>query len=257
LQYKVDLTFEEAVFGVEREIEVTRDEVCSTCSGAGAEPGTSPVRCAACSGSGEVRQVRQTLLGSMVQVTTCPTCNGRGETIGTPCHTCSGRGLERKTRRKVVAIPAGVDAGNQIRLAGEGQPGINGGPNGNLYLVIDVKSHQYFRRKGNDILLDLRINIAQAALGADVEVPTVDGEEVLKIPGGSQPGKVLRMRGKGIPFLRGSGRGDQLVVLNVEVPNRLTPEQRKLFEQLAASLGSEVRPQERGFFDWLKDTLGG
>jgi molecular chaperone DnaJ len=165
--------------------------------------------------------------------------------------------MERKTRRKVVAIPAGVDSGNQIRLAGEGQPGMNSGPNGNLYLVIEVKSHQYFRRRGNDILLDLKINVAQAVLGADVEVPTVDGAETLRIPSGSQPGKVLRMRSKGIPHLRGSSRGDQLVVLNVEVPSRLTPEQRKLFEQLAVSLGSDVRPQERGFFDWLKETLGG
>jgi molecular chaperone DnaJ len=257
LQYKVELTFEQAVFGVEKEIEITRDEVCSTCYGNGAEPGTSPNRCATCQGSGEVRQVRQTLLGSMVQVTTCPTCNGRGEVISSPCHTCSGRGLERKTRSKTVSIPAGVDSGNQIRLAGEGQPGINGGPNGNLYLMVEVKQHQYFRRKGNDILLDLRINVAQASLGADVQVPTVDGMEGLRIPPGSQPGKVLRLRSKGVPYLRGSGRGDQLIVLNVEVPSRLTAEQRKLMEQLAASLGSEVRPQERGFFDWLKDTLGG
>lgn len=257
LQYKIELTFEEAVFGVEKEIEITRDEVCSTCGGSGAEPGTSPVRCSTCNGTGEVRQVRQTLLGSMVQVTTCPTCNGRGETISTLCHTCSGRGLERKTRRKTVVIPAGVDTGNQIRLAGEGQPGTNGGPHGNLYLMVEVKPHQYFRRKGNDILLDLKINVAQAALGAEVQIPTVDGIETLRIPAGSQPGKVLRLRNKGIPYLRGSGRGDQLVVLNVEVPSRLTAEQRKLFEQLAESLGSDVRPQERGFFEWLKDTLGG
>lgn len=257
LQYKVELSFEEAIFGVKKDVEVTRDEVCTKCYGSGAEPGTSPVRCSSCSGTGEVRQVRQTLLGSMVQVTTCPTCGGRGEVISSPCTTCSGRGLERKERTIPVNVPAGVDSGNQIRLAGEGQPGINGGPNGNLYVMADVKPHQYFRRKGNDILLDLRINVAQAALGADVQVPTVDGLENLRIPVGSQPGKVLRLRGKGVPYLRGNGRGDQLVVLNVEVPTKLTSEQRKLMEQLAVSLGSEVRPQERGFFDWLKDTLGG
>jgi molecular chaperone DnaJ len=257
LQYKVELTFEEAVFGVEKEIEITRDEVCATCRGSGAEPGTTPTRCSNCGGSGEVRQVRQTLLGSMVQVTTCPACNGVGETISTPCSTCGGRGVERKTRSKVISIPAGVDTGNQIRIAGEGQPGIDGGPLGNLYLVIQVKPHQYFRRKGNDILLDLDINIAQAALGADVEVPTVDGLEKLRIPAGAQPGKVLRLRNKGVPSLRGANRGDQLVVLNVEIPKHLTAEQRQLFEQLAKSLGSEVRPQERGFLDWLKETLGG
>jgi molecular chaperone DnaJ len=257
LQYKVELTFEEAVFGIEKEIEVTRDEVCSTCQGSGAESGSSPVRCASCNGSGEVRQVRQTLLGSMVQVTTCPTCNGHGETIPHPCHVCSGRGLERKTRRKMVQIPAGVDTGNQIRIAGEGQPGIDGGPMGNLYLVVQVKPHQYFRRRGNDILLDLDINIAQAALGAEVQVPTVDGIDSLKIPPGTQPGKVIRLRGKGVPSLRGGGRGDQMVVVNVDIPRHLTTEQRQLFEQLAKSLGSEVRPAERSFFDWLKETLGG
>ncbi len=257
LQYKVDLTFDEAVFGVEKEIEITRDEVCETCQGKGAEPGTSPIRCTTCNGSGEVRQARQTILGSMVQVSTCPTCNGQGETIATPCHACNGRGLIRRTRKKIVSIPAGVDTGNQIRLAGEGQPGVNGGPNGNLYLVIQVKPHQYFRRRGNDVLLDLDVNVAQAALGADVKVPTVDGPAELKIPAGIQPGKVLRMRNKGIPYLRGNGRGDQLVVVNVEIPKKLSAEQRTIFEQLAESLGSEVRPQERSFFDWLKETLGG
>jgi molecular chaperone DnaJ len=257
LQYRLELNFEEAVFGVEKEIEITRDEVCATCQGSGAEPGTSPVRCATCNGNGEVRQVRQTILGSMVQVSTCPTCNGSGETIASPCHTCQGRGLERRTRKKMVNIPAGVDNGTQIRLAGEGQPGVNGGPNGSLYIAVQVKAHKFFRRRDNDVLLDLDINIAQATLGAEVEIPTVDGKATLKIPAGTQPGKVLRMRSKGVPHLRGNGRGDQLVIVNVEVPTRLSNEQRRLFEQLAKSLGSDVRPQERSFLDWLKETLGG
>jgi len=257
LQSNVDLTFEESIFGVDKEIEITRDEVCETCGGKGAEPGTSRVRCTTCNGTGEVRQVRQTLLGSMVQVSTCQVCNGQGETIATACHSCNGRGLVRRNRKKVVSIPAGVDNGNQIRLAGEGQPGENGGPNGNLYLVVRVVSHKYFRRRENDIMMDLNINIAQATLGAEVEVPTVDGPTMLKIPAGIQPGKVLRMRGKGVPHLRGTGRGDQMVVVNVEIPKSLNPEQRKLIEQLATSLGSEVRPAERGFLDWLKETLGG
>jgi molecular chaperone DnaJ len=257
LSYRLDLTFEEAVFGVEKDIEIVRDEVCVTCNGSGAEPGTSPVRCATCNGSGEVRQVRQTLLGSMVQVATCPTCSGAGETISTPCHTCTGRGVERRTRRKVVAVPGGVDAGTQIRLAGEGQPGMNGGPNGNLYITINVQPHKFFRRRENDIVLDLDINVAQATLGAEVNVPTVDGPAHLKIPAGTQPGKVLRMRGKGVPHLRSNGRGDQLVVVNVDIPSRLSNDQRTLFEQLAKSLGSDVRPQERSFIDWLKETLGG
>ena len=157
LQYKVSITFEEAIFGVEKEINVTRDESCATCHGSGAKPGTSPARCGTCGGSGEVRQTRQTILGSMVQVTTCPTCGGKGETIQSPCQTCRGSGQERKTRKKVVTIPAGVDTGTQIRLAGEGQPGTNGGPTGNLYLVVQVQPHKYFRRRNDDILLDMNI----------------------------------------------------------------------------------------------------
>lgn len=257
LQYHLDLTFEEAVFGVEKEIEITRDEVCSTCHGSGAQPGTTPVRCSRCNGTGEVRQARQTILGSMVQVSTCPACAGRGETIDTPCSTCQGRGLERKTRKKTVSIPAGVDSGTQIRLAGEGQPGENGGPHGNLYIAIQVKNHKFFRRRDYDILLDLNINVAQATLGAKVEIPTVDGSMELDIPPGTQPGKVIRLRSQGVPKLRGNGRGDQLVIINVEIPSRLTADQRQLFEQLSQSLGSEVRPRERGFMDWLKDALGG
>lgn len=257
LQYRLELTFEEAVFGAEKEIEITRDEVCSMCNGSGAKPGTTPVRCSTCNGSGEVRQVRQSLLGAMVQVTTCPTCRGSGETISTPCPNCLGRGLERRTRRRVVSIPAGVDSGTQIRLAGEGQPGVNGGPNGNLYIAIEVKPHKFFRRRDFDILLDLNINVAQAALGAEVEVPTVDGPMRLKIPPGTQTGKVLVMKGMGVPRLRNSGRGDQLVVINVEIPTRLTAEQRELFERLAASLGTEAVPREKGFLDRLKEALGG
>jgi molecular chaperone DnaJ len=254
LQVKLELSFDEAIFGIEKDVEFARDELCTACQGKGAEPGTQPVRCAACGGSGEIRQ---SVLGMMVQVISCPNCNGTGEVITTPCKQCSGRGYERKTRKKVVTIPAGVDTGIQIRLAGEGQPGANGGPNGNLYVIIQVKPHQYFRRREDDILLDLDINVAQAVLGAEVDVPTVDGTAKLKIPNGIQPGKVLRLRGKGVPRLRGTGRGDELVVVNVVIPKQLTNEQRQLFEQLAHSLGSEVRPAERGILDWLREALGG
>lgn len=257
LAYTATLIFEEAIFGVDKEVEITRDEVCSTCKGKGAEPGSNPVKCSNCGGRGEVRQVRQTFLGSMVQVTTCPNCGGRGEIITTPCHTCRGRGLERKTVKKLVSIPPGVDSGTQIRLAGEGQPGVNGGPTGNLYIEIRVKDHKFFRRKGNDILLDLDINIAQATLGAEVEIPTVDGPTKLNIPAGTQPGKVFTLRGKGSPILRSTGRGDQLIIINVEIPSKITPEQRKLFEELAETLGTEVRPQEKSFVDKLREVLGG
>lgn len=258
LQMQVTLTFEEAVFGVEKEIEFQRDETCSRCKGNGAEPGTSPVKCSTCNGQGEVRQVRQTFLGQMVQTATCPTCNGRGETISSPCKTCRGGGLERKTVKKKVQIPAGVDRGTQIRLAGEGSPGTLGGPNGSLFLVLDVRPHKFFQRRDNDIILNLDINVAQAVLGAEIDVPTIDGDEKLNIPAGTQPGKVFTMKGKGVPHVRSkSHRGNQKVIVNVAVPTKLTKEQRELFEKLAESLGTTVKPQEKGFLDWLSDAFGG
>lgn len=258
LQMQVSLTFEEAVFGVEKEIEFSREETCSRCSGNGAEPGTTPTKCTTCGGMGEVRQIRQTFLGQMMQTATCPTCNGRGETISAPCKTCRGNGLERKKVNKKVQIPAGVDVGTQIRLSGEGGPGENGGPQGSLYLVLDVQPHQFFKRRENDIILNLDINIAQAALGADVTVPTIDGEENLKIPAGTQSGKVFHLRGKGVPHVRSKNqRGDEMVIVNVAVPTKLTKEQRELFEKLAESLGTTVKPQEKGFLDWLGETFGG
>jgi len=257
LSYSITLDFQECASGSDRELEITRDEVCERCNGSGAEPGTSASTCPTCQGRGEVRQVRQTFLGSMVQVTTCPECGGSGRVIKQHCKTCSGRGFVRKTVKKTIPIPAGVDNGTQIRLAGEGQPGSNGGPRGNLYIEIKVKPHQFFKRRNDDILLDLNINIAQAALGAEVQVPTLEGHEKLSIPAGTQPGKVFKLRNKGIPHLRGSGKGDQLVIINVGIPARLTSEQRDLFEKLAETMGSEAAPQERSFLDILKDVLGG
>ncbi len=257
LSYTVTLEFEEAVFGVDKEIEITRDETCSACKGTGAEVGSSPVTCSNCGGRGEVRQVRQTFLGSMVQVATCPTCQGKGTVIPSPCKVCRGSGYERKMSKKLVHIPAGVDNGTQIRLAGEGQPGQNGGPVGNLYLEMRVKPHKFFRRYQEDIQLDLNINVAQATLGAEIEVPTLDGKEKLVIPPGTQPGRIFKMKGHGVPRLRSSGRGDQLVIVGVEIPNQVSPEQRELFEKLAGTLGTEVLPQEKGFFDRLKEVLSG
>lgn len=258
LQMQVALTFEEAVFGVEKEIEFQRDETCSRCSGSGAEPGTTPVRCSTCNGQGEVRQVRQTFLGQMVQTATCPTCNGRGETISSPCKTCRGTGLERKNIKKKVSIPAGVDVGTQIRLNNEGGPGVFGGPSGSLFLVLDVRPHQFFKRRDNDILLNLDINVAQAALGAEVTIPTMEGEDKLKIPAGTQSGKIFHVKGKGVPHVRNKNqRGDEIVIVNVAIPTKLTKEQRELFEKLAKSLGTDVKPQEKGFIDWLNEAFGG
>ncbi|MCE1252399.1 MAG: molecular chaperone DnaJ [Anaerolineae bacterium] len=257
LSMTLNLTFEEAIFGAEKEVQFSRDETCTTCHGSGAEPGTSPSRCSTCNGAGEVRSVRQTFLGSMVQVTTCPTCNGTGQVIASPCKTCRGRGVEHRSVKKTVSVPGGVDNGTQVRLAGEGQPGANGGPNGNLYIELRVKEHKFFKRRKDDVVLDLNINMAQAVLGADVEIPTVDGQTKLNIPAGTQPGKIFNIKGKGVPHLRGTGRGDQLVVVNVEIPTRLTAEQRKLMEELAHTMGNEVKPQEKSFMDLFRDVLGG
>jgi len=257
-QMQVALTFEEAVFGVEKEIEFQRDETCSRCNGSGAEPGTTPIKCSTCNGQGEVRQVRQTFLGQMVQTAVCPACNGRGETITSPCKTCRATGLERKSVRKKVQIPAGVDAGTQIRLSGEGGPGAFGGPSGSLFLVLDVQPHKFFKRRENDILLNLDVNVAQAALGAEVTVPTIEGDAQLKVPPGTQPGKVFYLKGKGVPHVRNKNqRGDQIIIVNVAIPAKLSKEQRELFEKLAQSLGTAAQPQDKGFLDWLNEAFGG
>lgn len=257
IQYQVNLTFEEAVFGIEKEVEITRDETCSSCKGNGAEPGTSPQRCSTCNGQGEVRQVRQTFLGAMMQTGVCPACSGRGETISSPCKTCRGSGLERKSVRKKVSIPAGVTNGNQVRMPGEGQPGTLGGPNGDVYLLLNVQPHKFFKRREDDILLNLDINVAQAVLGAEVEVPTVDGKASLSIPAGTQPGKVFTIKARGVPHLRRTGRGDQHVIINVQIPTKLNKEQRELFQKLAETMGTTVQPKEKGFLDWLGEALGG
>ena len=257
LNTRLKLTFEEAVFGAEKEVEITRNEKCSVCSGTGAEPGSKPVTCQTCKGSGEVRQVQQTFLGQMVQVVTCPTCGGRGEMIERPCQICRGTGLERKTTRKKVNIPAGIDNGNQVRMIGEGQPGANGGPNGNFYIEIEVAPHKFFRRNGNDILLDIDINMAQAALGDEINIPTLDGDVKLRIPSGTQPGRVFRLKDKGVPILHRTERGNQMVTVNVQIPTSLSDEQEELLKSLGKTMGTDIKIQERSFFEKLKDAFSG
>jgi molecular chaperone DnaJ len=253
LQAQVELTFEESAFGVEREIEIHRQEVCSSCKGSRAEPGTQPVRCAACKGTGEERQVHQTFLGSMVNVTTCSQCGGTGEVIHSPCKTCRGSGLEHKTRTLQVPIPAGVDSGTQIRLAGEGGPGLFGGPQGNLYVAIRVKAHELLRRRGNDIWVELGVDFTQAALGADLQFRVLDSDINLRIPAGTQPGQLFRVRGKGVQRLQQSGRGDLMVVVTVQVPTTLTGDQKKIFHQMADATGNTHKLQKTTMFDNLQD----
>jgi len=257
LRATVDITFEEAAFGVDKEVEVRRQEVCPVCNGSGAEPGTQPERCSECNGMGQVRRAQHTFLGSFVNITTCPKCNGKGSTVRTPCHECNGSGRVYTHRRITVTIPAGVDDGVTMRLAGQGEPGALGGPNGNLYISLNVNPHTYFKRRNTDVILEVQINVAQAALGDTIKVPTLDGEREVSVPAGTQAGTIFRLRGLGIPQLRGNGRGDHLIVVQVAVPKRLSAQQRELFQQLAGTLGTEVVVEEKlGFVDRVKEALG-
>lgn len=259
----VAIDFVESVFGVEKEIEFQRLEVCDDCDGSGAAAGTRPTTCPRCNGSGEERSVRQTFLGSMVQSHTCPNCGGKGKIIKNPCRNCDGSGRKRKRAVLNVKIPAGISDGLQMQVRGDGDAGERGAPPGNLFVRVRVKDHAYFKRNEHDIILDIGINVAQAALGDRISVDTVDGAQELSIPPGTQTGKVFRLRGKGFPRLRSdgssSGRGDQLVYVEVRTPTQLTEHQRELFEQLADSLGRENTPQTsgRGFFDKVMDFLAG
>jgi molecular chaperone DnaJ len=257
LRHELILTFEEAVFGCEQELEVPRHETCDTCSGSGLEPGTEPTTCPRCNGAGELRRATQTVFGQFVNVSLCDRCQGEGRIVTTPCNTCGGRGRRPTTRRLRVTVPAGIDDGSQIRLAGEGEPGGPGGTPGNLYIDVRVQQHRYFRRQGNDLLLELPINVAQAALGAEIEIPTLDEPTRLRIPAGAQSGRTVRLRGKGVPYLRASGRGDLQVKLHVVTPTDLTDEQRRLLERLAETFGTEIKPHEnKGFFEKVKDAFG-
>lgn len=263
LRYDLKISFEEAVFGVDKEIDIRRPEICHHCHGNGAEPGTNPVTCTTCNGSGEVRRVQQSILGQFVNVTTCPACQGSGEQIPSPCTICNGQKQVVKERTLTVKIPPGVDNDTQIRLSGEGGPGVAGGPPGNLYVVVHVEAHEFFQRRGDDVFLDLHINVAQAALGDLVKIPTLDGEDELEILAGTQPGKVYKLRNKGVPRLdrsgrnRTMGRGDMHVIIQVSIPKKLTKEQQQLFDELAKTLGKEVVPQaDKGILNHLKDALG-
>ncbi|MDQ4074648.1 MAG: molecular chaperone DnaJ [Chloroflexota bacterium] len=258
LKTTVTVDFEEAVKGTMVELEVERLESCPTCHGTGAAPGTSPIRCVQCGGTGEVRHARQSIFGQVVVTDTCPRCRGEGEVVTTPCPTCNGQKRQRVTQHLEVDVPPGIDDGMRIRLAGEGDQGLQGGPPGNLYVDVRVRPHEYFRRDGQNILLDVEINVAQAALGAEIEVPTIDGMQPLSIPAGTQTGQVFRLRGKGVPHVRNEDlRGDQLINVFVKTPANLTSEQRALFEQLADTLGSDVSHTNHkgGFFDKLREAF--
>ena len=258
LRYNMRLTFEEAVFGVEKEVEYQRLERCEACAGKGAEPGTELATCPECNGAGEIRRAQQSIFGQFVNVATCTRCQGEGRIVPNPCTKCRGTGREKAARKVSVKVPAGVDDGAQIRLTGEGEAGARGGDPGNLYVVLSVAEHAHFQRVEDHILYELPINVAQAALGANVTIPTLDGELQFDIPAGTQSGEDFVLRGKGVPHLRAVGRGDMVVRVTAVIPETLTDDQRTLLQQLAETMGTPVLPgKSKGFFERLRDAVAG
>lgn len=249
LRYDLTITFEEAVFGCQKEIELPRWENCAHCHGNGAQPGTSTSRCSACQGTGEIRRVQQSIFGQFVNVTMCERCRGDGRVITTPCEKCRGQGRVRNNRRVKVNIPAGVDDGINVRVTGEGEVSSRGGTPGNLYVILTVKPHPVFKRSGNDILYELPLSFTQAALGAEVEVPTVDSKTApLKIPPGTQSGRSFRLKNMGVPVVHSTARGDQHVTVKVVTPTNLSAEEKRLFEELERLEKERNEQNEKNIF---------
>jgi len=255
IKYSMEISFEEAAFGVEREISVNRMEVCSKCTGTGAKPGTSPSTCQHCHGTGQIQIKQSTPFGQFINTKTCDVCKGEGKIITDPCPACNGKGKLRNNVKLKINIPAGIDDGQTISLRGEGDPGSKGGPNGDLFINIRVRPHPLFKREGNDVICEVPITFTQAALGAELEVPTLDGKVKYTVPEGTQTGSIFRLKGKGIPYLRGSGRGDQYVKVNIDVPKKLNEKQKALLREFAELSGDEVHEQRKGFFDKMKDAF--
>ena len=257
LEYRMEISFEDAAFGTEKTIRIPRQETCQTCDGSGAKPGSNPRTCPKCDGSGQIRVNQRTPFGNMAQIKTCDRCQGRGEIIDDPCPDCNGEGRVTRRRDIKVEIPAGISSGQRIRLSGKGGAGKRGGPSGDLFVRVDVKPHDLFERKGDDVYYELPINFVQAALGDEIQVPTLEGEVKLKIPEGTQPGDSLRLKNKGINHLRSSGRGDQYIKIKVVIPKSLDSEQKELLQKFAKISGDEINPESKGFFSRVKDAFGG
>lgn len=257
LRASLELEFEEAVFGTDKDINITVSDECDTCHGSGAKPGTHADTCSQCKGAGQVRFNQQTILGTVASTRTCPACNGAGKIIKEKCQSCVGSGYVKSRKKISVTIPAGIDNGQSIRLKGKGEPGTNGGPRGDILLTIYIKPHAEFERQGNDIYYQMRINIAQAALGAEIEVPTLDGKVKYPIGAGTQSGTRFRLRGKGVPFINQSkARGDQYVDVIIDTPTKLSQRQRELFEELGETFGEDSEnKRKKGFFDKMKDAF--
>lgn len=254
LQYRMKLKFEEAIFGVEKEINYPREQACHTCHGNGAKPGTQPVTCNKCGGRGQVQVARDTPLGRVMTTATCDVCHGSGKEIKEKCPTCHGSGHEQQDHKVKVKVPAGVETGQRMRMAGGGEAGVNQGPYGDLYVVFDVAPSDKFQRDGSEIFYEMPINFVQAALGDEVEIPTVHGNVKMKIPSGTQTGQNFRLRGKGVPKLHNKGvNGDQHVIVNIVTPKKLNDAQKAALTAFAKASGQSVNAQKpEGFFDKLK-----
>ena len=249
LNLHIDITFEQAFLGVEKEIAITRNEECNVCHGTGAKPGTSVTKCPTCNGTGQIRQVQNTILGQMQTTRTCTNCHGTGEVIKEPCDNCRGKGTVRKQPKIKVKIPAGIDDGQTVVLRGEGEPGEKGGPKGDLYITVRLKKHSIYSRKGNNVHCDIPITITQATLGAELEIPMVDGsKEKYKIPEGTQTGTKFTIRGKGFKSVSSSSVGDFVFTVNVQTPKKLSKEQRELLVQLARTMNEQPPIKKRGIF---------
>lgn len=254
LRYDLQITLEEAFTGTQREITFNHLAACATCKGTGAAPGSPIVTCERCAGTGVQRTVRQTPLGQFVTQSTCTRCGGTGQTIPTPCQTCMGRGQTEAERTLTVKIPPGVDDGSRIRISGNGEAGLRGGPAGDLYVFLSVARHQQFRRDGADLYVDVPISFPQAAMGATIAIDSLEGPVELQVAAGTQTGSLYRMRGHGMPSVRGTGRGDLIVTVHVIVPTKLSKHQRELLEEFAAAGGDRI-DDAKSFFDRVKDAF--
>jgi molecular chaperone DnaJ len=255
LRYDLTITLHEAAFGAKKEIEVPISETCPECKGSGAAPGTHPATCSQCGGSGQVRAVQRTPFGQVATTRACPTCNGQGTMISNPCKKCNGNGKVREVKKIEVNIPAGSEEGLSLRYSGRGEAGEKGGPPGDLYVVLLVKPHEFFERRGNDIYCEIPITFVQAALGDEIDIPTIHGEVKMKIPEGTQTSKVFRIKGMGVPNRRGAGAGDQHVRVVVATPTKLTDRQKELLKEFGKITPAEQQMGKKSFWDKVKENV--
>ena len=248
IRTNMSLKFEEAAFSVKKEISITRNEKCDSCNGSGAKPGSRIITCDKCGGRGKIQMTQNTIMGAFSTVKTCDKCSGTGKVIETPCEKCSGKGIVRKSRKIEINVPAGIDDGQAISLRGEGDAGKKGGPNGDLYVVMKVAPHKYFKRNGFDISANVRVPFTKMALGGDIKIPTLEGEMEFNIPEGTTTGTKFRVKDQGIPILNGKGRGNLEFTVDVDVPKKLTDKQREILTEFAKTFGEEVNPKKRGIF---------